>query len=78
MSMTRCARDVVRARFLIDEGARLFGHGAMVDAVQLQASQDQTEAMDAVRRREADPGDRWPGDPEPYEFEEEWPEHEPR
>jgi len=50
------SRDVVRAQALIQEGERLFGRAAMVDAVQLQASQDQQDrmaehyvAMDAVR-----------------------------
>jgi hypothetical protein len=59
------ARDVVRAQAMILEGAAVFGHAAMVAAVEAQASADHMEAMEAVRRREADPGDQWPGDPEP-------------
>jgi hypothetical protein len=59
------ARNVVLAQALIREGAAVFGHAAMVAAVEAQASADHMEAMDAVRRREADPGDQWPGDPEP-------------
>jgi hypothetical protein len=34
------SRDVVRAQALIREGAALFGHAAMVRAVEAQASQD--------------------------------------
>jgi hypothetical protein len=52
------ARDVVSARALIADGAALYGHSALLAAVEVQASQDQTEAMDAVRRQEADPGDQ--------------------
>jgi hypothetical protein len=54
------ARDVVRAQALIREGAALFGHGAMLAAVQLEASQDHQESMAGHY-------------PEPYELDdEEW------
>src|SRR5258708_11334372 len=56
------SRDVVRAQALIREGAAWFGHGAMLASVELQPRQDQ---QDRMAEHEADPGDRWPGDPEP-------------
>jgi hypothetical protein len=50
------ARDVVRAQALLREGAAVFGHGAMLAAVEVQASQDHQDrmaehypAIDAVR-----------------------------
>jgi hypothetical protein len=52
------ARNVVLAQALIREGAAVFGHDAMLAAVEAQASADHMEAMEAVRRREADPGDQ--------------------
>jgi hypothetical protein len=84
MTPLHCARDVVRARFLIEEGARLYGHGAMVDAAQLQASQGRMAALDAARRDvmssypEADPDDRWSDEREPNELDEGWGLDEPR
>jgi hypothetical protein len=52
------ARDVVRAQAMIHEGAALYGHAAMMRAVEAQASADHMEAMEAVRRREADLGEQ--------------------
>jgi hypothetical protein len=72
-------RDVVRAQALIQEGERVFGRAAMVDAVQLQASQDRTAALETAGEpyhRELDP---WADDRAPhYPDDEDWLEDEPR
>jgi hypothetical protein len=55
------ARDMVHARLLIEEGAARFGHGSMLAAVEVQASQDRTAALEPVResyRPEADLGEQ--------------------
>jgi hypothetical protein len=71
------ARDVVSARALIADGAALYGHSALLAAVEVQASQDQTEAINAVRR-EAEPGDQWADDPEPHAIDDWGLDDEPR
>jgi hypothetical protein len=69
-------RDPVSARNLIEEATRFgYSHTAMMRAVEEQTQQDRLQAMEAVRRREADPDDRWPGDPDPYDG---WEHDEPR
>jgi hypothetical protein len=70
------ARDVVSARVLIADGAALYGHSALLAAVELQASQNRMQAMEAAGEpyhREVDP---WSDDREPYGLEDERSEDE--
>jgi hypothetical protein len=69
------AHDLAHAQALIHEGAAVFGHAAMVRAVEAQARQERTEAMGAVDsyHREVDP---WADDREPYGLEDERSEDE--
>jgi hypothetical protein len=64
--------NAVLAQALIAEGEQLFGRAALVAAVEAQARQDQVDAMEAVRRREADPGDPWADDHAPHDPDDAW------
>jgi hypothetical protein len=68
------ARDVVLAQALIQEGAAVFGHAAMVDAVELQASQDRMQVMEAAAEPYHRVDDAWAE--EPYSLEDERSENE--
>jgi hypothetical protein len=71
--MTRCARDVVRAQTMIREGAALYGHAAMVRAVEVQASQERTEAMETAGEPYHRADDPWADDHAPhYPDDEDW------
>jgi hypothetical protein len=68
------ARDVVRAQSLIQEGAAVFGHDAMLAAVELQAGQDRMQAMEAAGEPYHRVDDAWAE--EPYSLEDERSEDE--
>jgi hypothetical protein len=70
------ARNIVRPQALIREGAALYGHGALLAAVEAQANQDQQDRMAEPYHRV---DDAWADNPEPhYPDEEGWLEDEPR
>jgi hypothetical protein len=61
------AHDVVSAQALIQAGAAMFGHRAMVAAVEAAARERQEAALEAAGQPNHHVDDAWWDDPEPYD-----------